>query len=40
MWHGGWDFYELGIPFCTESDVTVQLTFGISRENLPMKSVA
>jgi len=37
MWHGGSDFYELQYPICPKSNVTAQLTVGISRENLPMK---
>jgi len=30
MWHGGSDFHELQYPFYTKSDVTAQLTVGIS----------
>jgi len=29
-------FRNYSTPFCTKSDVTAQLTVGISRENLPM----
>jgi len=32
-------FTNYSTTFCTKSDVTVQLTVGISRENLPMKPV-
>jgi len=32
-------FTNYSTPFCTKSDVTAQLTAGISRENLPMKPV-
>jgi len=32
-------FANYSTPFCTKSDVTAQLTVGISRENLPMKPV-
>ena len=32
-------FTNYSTPFFTKSDVTVQLTVGINRENLPMKRV-
>jgi len=38
MWHGGSNFHELQYPVL-HSDVTAQLTVGISRKNLPMKPV-
>jgi len=33
-------FTNYSTPFCTKSDVTAQLTVGISHENLPIKPVA
>jgi len=36
----GWIFRNYTTPFCTKSDDAVQLTVGISRDNLPMKPVS